>query len=73
MNIDIAGRTPTAAEVAEFLQDHDPAKRDKLIESLLSSSEYADYFATKWNSVLRNKRRKRRLCAWHVRLPRVDS
>jgi hypothetical protein len=56
-SIDIAGRAPTAGEAEKFLQDKDPAKRDKLIEALLASGDYADHFATKWNAVLRNKKR----------------
>ena len=57
VSIDIAGRTPTAEEAEAFLKDTDPAKRDKRIEALLASGDYADHFATKWNAVLRNKRR----------------
>ena len=29
-----------------------------MIDELLNSTEYADYFATKWNAVLRNKKRQ---------------
>jgi hypothetical protein len=55
--VDIAGRLPTPAETEKFLADTDPAKRDKWIDTLLASTDYADYFANKWNSILRNKRR----------------
>jgi hypothetical protein len=55
--IDIAGRLPTPAETAAFLADADPQKRDKWIDTLLAGTDYADYFANKWNSILRNKRR----------------
>jgi hypothetical protein len=54
--IDIAGRLPTFEESKSFLADKDPAKRDKWIDALLSSGEYADYFANKWSALLRNKR-----------------
>lgn len=57
VSIDITGRLPTAEEARAFIEDKDPAKRDKLIERLLASPGYADYFANKWSSVLRNKRR----------------
>ncbi len=57
VSIDICGRTPTGGEVERFLADRDPEKRDRLIDHLLNSRDYADYFATKWSSVLRNKRR----------------
>ncbi len=56
--IDICGTLPTAEEAEKFLADKDPNKRDKLIDRLLDSPEYADYFANKWNLVLRNKKRQ---------------
>ncbi|MDG1833300.1 MAG: DUF1549 domain-containing protein, partial [Verrucomicrobiota bacterium] len=56
VSIDIAGRLPTAPESEVFLQSTDPAKRDKLIDRLLASTDYADYFANKWGALLRNKR-----------------
>lgn len=56
--VDICGTLPTAEEAEKFLADTDPNKRDKLIDKLLDSPEYADYFANKWNLVLRNKKRQ---------------
>ncbi len=56
--VDICGTLPTAEEAQKFLADTDPNKRDKLIDQLLDSPEYADYFANKWNLVLRNKKRQ---------------
>ena len=55
--IDITGTLPTEAEDAEFLASTDPTKRAKVIDRLLESPAYADYFSNKWNLVLRNKRR----------------
>jgi uncharacterized protein DUF1549/uncharacterized protein DUF1553 len=55
--VDIAGRLPTPEETQQFLTDPDPNKRDKWIDTLLASADYADYFANKWGAVLRNKRR----------------
>jgi Protein of unknown function (DUF1549) len=55
--LDIAGRLPMLEETERFLADPDPDKRGKWIERLLQSSDYAEYFANKWNAVLRNKRR----------------
>ncbi len=57
VSIDISGTTPTDEQVRAFLADADPAKREKLIDRLLDSPDYADYFANKWNGVLRNKNR----------------
>ncbi len=56
VSIDIAGRLPTAEEARKFVSDKDAAKRDKWIETLLESTDYADYFANKWSALLRNKR-----------------
>jgi hypothetical protein len=58
VSLDIAGHLPTLSETQKFLADKDPAKRDKLIDALLSSPEYADFFANKWSALLRNKRAK---------------
>lgn len=56
VSLDIAGRLPTPAEAKQFLADQDPARRDKWIDFLLDTPEYADYFANKWVALLRNKR-----------------
>jgi hypothetical protein len=57
VSVDITGRIPSQAETEEFLADKDPNKREKLVDRLLNSAAYADYFANKWSAVLRNKRR----------------
>ena len=57
--IDIAGRLPTPDEVEAFLADTDADKRDKLVDRLLDSTDYADYFANKWSAILRNRRQGR--------------
>ncbi len=54
--LDITGKLPTAEQAKEFIEDKDPKKREKLIDDLLASGAYADYFANKWSSILRNKR-----------------
>jgi hypothetical protein len=56
VTLDIAGRLPTATESREFLADKDPTKRDRWIDQLLESGDYADHFANKWSALLRNKR-----------------
>ncbi|MDA1229837.1 MAG: DUF1553 domain-containing protein [Planctomycetota bacterium] len=53
-SLDIAGRLPNEEEVRTFLADASPDKRDRLIDRLLESPEYADQFSNKWNFVLRN-------------------
>lgn len=56
VTLDIAGRLPTASESRAFLDDTNPGKRDTLIDSLLASPEYADFFAGKWTALLKNRR-----------------
>lgn len=56
VSLDIGGRLPTPEETKAFLADSDPDKRDKAIESLLNSPDYADFFANKWTALLKNQR-----------------
>ncbi len=58
VSLDIAGRIPTADEATAFMQDSAADKRERLIDRLLDSPEYADFFTNKWNMVLRNKGQK---------------
>ena len=59
-SIDITGRLPTPGQARTFLADPDPDKRRKWVDQLLASPDYADYFANKWNAILRNKRQDER-------------
>lgn len=56
VTLDIAGRLPTAEETADFLANTETDKRDQVIERLLRSPHYADYFAGKWAPLLKNRR-----------------
>jgi Protein of unknown function (DUF1553)/Protein of unknown function (DUF1549) len=56
VTLDIAGRLPTAEEVEAFSSAKDAARRDAVIDRLLASTDYADYFANKWSALLRNRR-----------------
>jgi hypothetical protein len=58
VTIDLAGRIPSPEESKTFLNEGDVNKRAKLIDRLLDDGAYADYFANKWNAILRNKRSK---------------
>ncbi len=58
ISCDITGRLPTAEETEQFLADPDPAKRERWIDKRLDSEAYADFFANKWCSILRNKRQQ---------------
>jgi hypothetical protein len=57
VTIDIGGRLPTREEAKAFFADRATDKRARLIERLLDSQDYADYVATKWSAILRNRRR----------------
>ena len=56
VSLDIAGRLPTTEETAVFLSSLDTDKRDQVIDALLRSPEYADFFANKWTAMLKNRR-----------------
>ncbi|MEW6302082.1 MAG: DUF1549 domain-containing protein [Verrucomicrobiota bacterium] len=56
VTLDITGRLSTPEETQRFLADKDAAKRDKFIDALLGSTDYAENFANKWSALLRNKR-----------------
>ena len=56
VSLDITGTLPTAEQAAEFLTSRDPRKREQLVEDLLESPAYADFFANKWTTLLKNRR-----------------
>jgi Protein of unknown function (DUF1549)/Protein of unknown function (DUF1553) len=56
VSLDITGTMPSAEKVKAFLADNDPNKRDKLIDALLETPEYAYFFANRWADILRVKR-----------------
>jgi hypothetical protein len=55
--LDVCGILPTAQEVREFLADHSPNKRARLIDALLARPEYADFWTLKWSDVFRSSRK----------------
>jgi hypothetical protein len=52
--LDVIGVIPTSREVRQFLNDRDPDKRAKLVETLLHRPEYADFWALYWGDHLNN-------------------
>ncbi|MFN7769668.1 MAG: DUF1549 domain-containing protein [Planctomycetaceae bacterium] len=56
VTLDIAGRLPTLAETTRFLAATNADKREQWIDELLRSQDYADYFASKWAALLKNRR-----------------
>lgn len=56
VTLDLAGRLPSPEEATAFLADTSPDKRDRVVDTLLDSPDYADYFANKWAALLKNRR-----------------
>jgi hypothetical protein len=54
--VDVCGRLPTVEEARTFLADTSSDKREKLIDRLLDSPDYAAFFAMRWGAILRNSR-----------------
>ena len=50
--LDATGTLPAVAVAESFLADKDAAKRSKLVDRLLDSPEYVDYWAYKWSDLL---------------------
>jgi len=56
VSLDIGGRLPTLEETRAFIASREPDKRERAVEALINSPDYADYFANKWTSLLKNQR-----------------
>ncbi len=50
--LDTIGVLPTVEETTQYLADTDPGKKTKLVDQLLSRSEFIDYWAYKWSDLL---------------------
>jgi len=51
-SLDATGTLPAASEAEGFLASKAPDKRSKLVERLLASQAYVDYWAYKWSDLL---------------------
>ena len=51
--LDLTGTLPPPSRVREFVTDKNPQKRDRLVETLLSSPEYVDYWSFRFGDLLR--------------------
>lgn len=56
LTLDVIGRLPTTEEANAFLASENPHKRDELVDQLLRDPGYADFFANKWTTLLKNRR-----------------
>jgi len=52
VHLDLVGVLPTAEEVKKFVEDKDPRKREKLIETLLESDAFNIHWARYWRDVI---------------------
>ena len=55
--LSLIGRIPTHNELTSFLNDRDPGKRSKLIQTLLNSEGYVNHQVNWWTDMLRVKDR----------------
>ena len=53
--LDVLGVLPTPDEARAFLADPEHGKRARLVDTLLSRPEFADFWALKWADLLRNE------------------
>ena len=51
--LDLAGRLPPPDRVNQFLASRDPKKREKLIDALIGSPEFVDYWTFRFDDVFR--------------------
>ena len=51
-SLDITGTLPAPDEVTKFMDDKEPAKRDRLVDQLLGRKEFADLWVMKWAELL---------------------
>ncbi|MEO8268833.1 MAG: DUF1549 and DUF1553 domain-containing protein, partial [Aureliella sp.] len=56
VSLDVIGRLPTSGESATYYGSDSQVRRVELVDNLLNSPEYADYFANKWTTLLKNRR-----------------
>ncbi len=52
VTLDLTGHIPSAAEVTLFSLNPDPRKRERIIETLIESDEFATSWAGYWNNVI---------------------
>src|SRR5436853_4611321 len=60
--LDATGLLPTFDQVRAFLNNTDPDKRDKLIDSLIGSEEFTDQWAYHFGELLRTREAQFHLC-----------
>ncbi len=56
--LDVTGRLPTIEESTAFLNDQTPDRRNLLIDRLVDSDDFADFWTLKWSDILRSNSKK---------------
>ena len=56
VSFDLTGTPPSPVRIKAFLAESSLDKRDKLVDALLASPEYADFWTLKWGDLLRSNR-----------------
>ena len=58
VSLDLIGLQPKPEEVLAFLNDKDPQKRAKIVETLMKRPEFTDWWTLKWGDLLQNSRNR---------------
>lgn len=53
VHLDLCGMPPSAEEARAFVADKSPDKRERLVDKLLTTNAFADFWALKWADTLR--------------------
>ncbi len=56
VSFDLTGTPPPPERITTFLASNSSDKREKLVDELLASPEYADFWSLKWGDLLRSNR-----------------
>ncbi len=57
-SIDLTGELPPAEVAATFLADPSPTRREVLVDRLLASPAFVDYWSLAWGELLQNRRER---------------
>ncbi|WP_435008200.1 DUF1549 domain-containing protein [Tundrisphaera lichenicola] len=57
-SIDLTGSLPTPEDASAFLDDPSPDKRAALVDRLIGSPAYVDYWAMAWGELFQNRRER---------------
>ena len=58
VSLDLIGLQPNPEEVLAFLADNDPAKRVKIVDTLMKRPGFTDWWTLKWGDLLQNSRNR---------------